>query len=74
MSFDNTKLLTVYYNMELSLWQGILFVDTTVVGWKPVAKAWLEDRTQQEVHVSEQWKHLKPPYYVHLLDLQHIIC
>ena len=30
-----------------------MFVDKNVVGWRPIAKAWLESRTQQEVHVRE---------------------
>ncbi|XP_067674368.1 uncharacterized protein [Haliotis asinina] len=29
---------------------GILYLDRDVVGWKPIAKAWLESRSQQEVH------------------------
>lgn len=33
------------------LFQGILYVDKTIVGWRPIAKAWLEHRTQQEIHV-----------------------
>ena len=31
--------------------QGILYVDKKVVGWRPIARAWLENRSQQEVHV-----------------------
>ena len=33
--------------------QGIVYVDKGVVGWRPIAKAWLEKRSQQEVHVSD---------------------
>ena len=32
--------------------QGIVFMDRDVLGWRPIAKSWLEDRTHQEVHVS----------------------
>ncbi|XP_055954873.1 dynein axonemal heavy chain 8-like [Patella vulgata] len=31
---------------------GILYVDKDVVGWKPIAKAWLGNRSQQEAHVQ----------------------
>ncbi|XP_041355189.1 dynein gamma chain, flagellar outer arm-like isoform X3 [Gigantopelta aegis] len=31
---------------------GILYLDKDVVGWKPIAKAWLENRTHQEVHLD----------------------
>ena len=34
------------------LLQGMVYVGKNVVGWRPLAKAWLENRTQQEVHVS----------------------
>ncbi|KAK2146621.1 hypothetical protein LSH36_594g02049 [Paralvinella palmiformis] len=33
---------------------GIVYVDKNVVGWRPIAKAWLEHRTQQEVHVLQR--------------------
>ena len=36
----------------LFLFKGMVYVDKNVVGWRPLAKAWLENRTQQEVHVS----------------------
>ena len=39
--------------MVLMSLQGIVYVDNNVVGWRPIAKAWLENRTQQEVHVSD---------------------
>ncbi|XP_025098007.1 LOW QUALITY PROTEIN: dynein gamma chain, flagellar outer arm-like [Pomacea canaliculata] len=29
---------------------GILFMDQDTIGWKPMAEAWLESRTHQEVH------------------------
>jgi len=32
--------------------QGIVYMDRDVLGWRPIAKSWLEDRTHQEVHVS----------------------
>ncbi|KAK6187606.1 hypothetical protein SNE40_005595 [Patella caerulea] len=31
---------------------GILYVDKDVVGWKPIAKAWLGNRSQQEAHLK----------------------
>ena len=34
------------------LLQGIIYVDNQVLGWRPIAKAYLENRSQQEVHVS----------------------
>ncbi len=40
-----------------------MYVDKNVVGWRPIAKAWLENRTQQEVHVSL----LSVNYYYFLL-------
>ncbi|KAL4232681.1 hypothetical protein ACF0H5_007369 [Mactra antiquata] len=33
---------------------GILYIDKDVVGWKPIAKAWLETRTPQEIHVLQR--------------------
>ncbi|ESO89151.1 hypothetical protein LOTGIDRAFT_229063 [Lottia gigantea] len=33
---------------------GIVYLDKDVVGWKPIAKAWLENRTQQEAHVLQR--------------------
>ena len=33
------------------LLQAILFVDSTIVGWYPISKIWLENKTDQEVHV-----------------------
>ncbi|CAH1799095.1 unnamed protein product [Owenia fusiformis] len=33
---------------------GIVFMDKNVVGWRPIAKAWLGNRTQQEVHVLQR--------------------
>ncbi|XP_023932047.1 dynein heavy chain 5, axonemal-like isoform X1 [Lingula anatina] len=33
---------------------GIVYVDKDVVGWRPISKAWLENRTQQEVHVLQR--------------------
>ena len=32
--------------------QGIVYIDKDVVGWRPIAKSWLESRTPQEIHVS----------------------
>ncbi|KAK3577475.1 hypothetical protein CHS0354_032326 [Potamilus streckersoni] len=29
---------------------GIVFIDKDLVGWRPIAKAWLENRTPQEIH------------------------
>lgn len=36
---------------------GIVHLDQDTVGWKPIARAWLESRTHQEVHwdVDAQW-------------------
>lgn len=31
--------------------QGLVFMDRDILGWRPIAKSWLEDRTHQEVHV-----------------------
>ena len=33
--------------------QGILYVDEMTVGWRPIARAWLENRSQHEVHVCD---------------------
>ncbi|XP_035829673.1 dynein heavy chain 5, axonemal isoform X2 [Aplysia californica] len=33
---------------------GILFIDRDVVGWKPIARAWLDTRSQLEVHVLQR--------------------
>ncbi|XP_059166583.1 dynein axonemal heavy chain 8-like [Physella acuta] len=33
---------------------GILYIDRDVVGWKPIAKAWLDTRSQLEVHVLQK--------------------
>ncbi|XP_064629693.1 uncharacterized protein LOC135488785 isoform X2 [Lineus longissimus] len=33
---------------------GIIFVDKDIVGWKPIAMAWMEKRTQQEIHVLQR--------------------
>lgn len=29
-----------------------MYLDNNVVGWKPIADAWIESRTPQEIHVS----------------------
>ena len=39
-------------NEGLLSFQGIIYMDQNVLGWRPIAKAWLENRTQMEVHVS----------------------
>ncbi|XP_052807484.1 dynein axonemal heavy chain 5-like isoform X7 [Mya arenaria] len=33
---------------------GILYIDKDVVGWKPIARAWLENRTPQEIHEKDE--------------------
>ncbi|KAL5009692.1 hypothetical protein ScPMuIL_011997 [Solemya velum] len=33
---------------------GIVFLDKDVVGWKPIAKAWLDSRSPQEIHVLQR--------------------
>ncbi|XP_053397319.1 dynein axonemal heavy chain 5-like isoform X6 [Mercenaria mercenaria] len=35
---------------------GILYIDKDVVGWKPIAKAWLDSRTPQEIHEKDEAK------------------
>ncbi|GFN75495.1 dynein beta chain, ciliary [Plakobranchus ocellatus] len=33
---------------------GILYIDRDVVGWKPIVRAWLDTRSQLEVHVLQR--------------------
>lgn len=41
---------SILYNY--SIFQGIVYIDKDVLGWKPIADAWLESRSPQEIHVS----------------------
>ena len=36
----------------LCSFQGIVYIDKDTVGWRPIAKSWLDSRTPQEIHVS----------------------
>ncbi|WAR07684.1 DYHG-like protein [Mya arenaria] len=38
---------------------GILYIDKDVVGWKPIARAWLENRTPQEIHEKDEQRVLQ---------------
>lgn len=38
--------------MLFFVFQGIVYLGNNVVGWKPIADAWLESRSPQEIHVS----------------------
>ncbi|KAJ8314952.1 hypothetical protein KUTeg_007102 [Tegillarca granosa] len=33
---------------------GIVYLDSDVLGWKPIADAWIESRTPQEIHVLQR--------------------
>ena len=44
--------------------QGIVYIDKDVVGWRPIAKSWLESRTPQEIHVSSaEFRYRKVPKF-----------
>ena len=32
--------------------QGVVYMDESVLGWRPLAEAWLAGRSPQESHVS----------------------
>lgn len=32
--------------------QGVVYMDESVLGWRPLAEAWLANRSPQESHVS----------------------
>ena len=43
---------------------GIVYIDKDVVGWRPIAKSWLESRTPQEIHVSSaEFRYCKVPKF-----------
>ena len=39
-------------NVSLSLFKGLLFMDDKVLGWTPLANAWLADRPPHQMNVS----------------------
>ncbi|XP_060567478.1 dynein axonemal heavy chain 5-like [Ruditapes philippinarum] len=41
---------------------GILYIDKDVVGWKPIAKSWLDSRTPQEIHEKDEAKSIRLSY------------
>lgn len=37
--------------------QGVVYMDESVLGWRPLAEAWLANRSPQESHVSSTSEH-----------------
>ena len=46
------------------IFQGIVYIDKDILGWKPIADAWLESRTPQEIHVSFSLQLLPKVYLI----------
>ncbi|XP_071504103.1 dynein axonemal heavy chain 5-like [Diadema antillarum] len=56
---DNVKLLFETDSLDTAspasvARTGIVYLDREVLGWRPVAQAWLENRNQQEVHCLQK--------------------